>query len=87
LLEIDTLTCWSAHNFNPQNVSTVVTNFENKDPRERRWNRWEDNIKMDLRQVGREKCGPMAQERDNTIPGSVGVNNLLISCVNAFPVQ
>jgi hypothetical protein len=50
--------CWLAYKFNPQNVPTVVTNFENKHQRERRRSTWEDNIKMGLRQVGVKSVVP-----------------------------
>jgi hypothetical protein len=79
LFEADVLMCWLAHNFNSQNVSTVVINFKNKHPRERCCNSGEDNIKMDLGQVECVNCGPVAQERDNKILVSEGMNNVLMS--------
>lgn len=76
-----------AHNFNSQNIFTVVTTFENKHPRERRCNMWEDNIKMDIRQVGCVNCVPVAQENDNKMLRSKAMNSLLISVSRAMKLQ
>ena len=58
----------------------LVGKSEGKRPLERPWCRWEDNIKMDLQEVG---CGGMdlievAQDRDRWRAFENGVMNLRV---------